>query len=548
MIRIHNLTVPVLPEEDRRKALEKKISRLFGGKLPPYRLVRRSVDARKKDAICYIYTVDVTLGPEKAEQAWLKHHNQAGAEAVKPEEYRLPSCGEESLTSRPLVVGAGPAGLFAALSLAEAGFCPLVIEQGAPVEERTADVKAFWQGGPLKPLSNVQFGEGGAGTFSDGKLNTGIRDPGGRISHVLEVFCEAGAPEEILYDAKPHIGTDILVHVVRNIREKIISLGGTFLFHTRLTDISAENGKLAAAELEDSASGMKRFVRTDILILAPGHSSRETFPMLLGRGVDMTAKPFAMGLRIQHPQKLINAIQYGDEAPADLPAADYKLTAKTAAGRGVYSFCMCPGGQVVNASSEAGRLCINGMSESARAGRNANAALIVQVGPEDLPSDDVLAGMTFQRQLEEAAFLAAGGLIPAQRWEDFTLGKKTEEAGSVEPDFCGGWAFAELGRVIPPFMKEALLEAMPQFDRKMKGFALPDAILAGVEARTSSPVRILRSEAGESSIGGLYPCGEGAGYAGGITSAAVDGLRIAEAVIKRFCPADPSVKGEENHG
>lgn len=537
MIRIHDISIPPIPEAERRTALEKKLRGLFEGRIPEYRIMRRSVDARKKDAICYVYTVDVKGESRKAEEAFLRRHKKLKAEIAAETPYSLPASGTEILPGNVYVLGAGPAGLFAAYELAKAGYRPMILEQGAPVEERTKDVKVFWAGGKLDPKSNVQFGEGGAGTFSDGKLNTGIKDPSGRIGEVLEVFHRFGAPESITYDAKPHIGTDVLAAVIVNLRKEIIALGGTFRFHTQLTDIKAENGRLCGISLTDTRTGTVTECPAGLLILAPGHSARETFPMLKERGLSLEAKAFAVGVRIQHPQEQINLIQYGIARPENLPAADYKLTAKAKDGRGVYSFCMCPGGQVVNASSEEERLCVNGMSVSARDGINANAALIVQVFPEDFGEEGgIFAGMAFQRRLEEAAYAAAGGQIPVQLLDDFTKGRKSATLKSVCPDFGGLWAFGDLRKVLPEYVTAALIDAFPQFDRKMPGYARDDALLAGVEARTSSPLRILRDEGFESTVKGIYPCGEGAGYAGGITSAAVDGIKTAEKIIERFRP------------
>ena len=549
MIRIHDLSIPPLPESERRVLLEKKIRRFAGGILPSWKIARRSVDARKKEEIRYIYTVDLEEMGEKKEAALLKRARGFKAERIKIEDYRLPEAGQEVLAERPLIIGAGPAGLFAAWMLATAGYQPLLLEQGAPAEERDKDVQAFWAGGALKPWSNVQFGEGGAGTFSDGKLATGIRDPEGRIREVLRIFADCGADPSICYDAKPHIGTDCLKNVVRMMRQQITEKGGSFLFHTRLTGIRTEQGRLKAACTENTVTGEKREIPAEAMILAIGHSARETFLMLHEAGVEMLPKGFAVGVRIEHPQSLINRIQYGTENPENLPPADYKLTAKVEEGRSVYSFCMCPGGQVVNASSEEGRLCVNGMSAHARDGRNANAALVVQVEPADFEEGDLFAGMRFQRACEEAAWKLCRGKVPVQRWAEFAGKGKAEGAESFaaapaaslvtgadapRPDICGAWEMADLSSALPPFIRNALLQAMPQFDRKMPGYASPEALVEGFEGRTSSPLRIPRDAGGESSIRGIWPAGEGAGYAGGITSAAVDGIKAAEQIIRRF--------------
>ena len=550
MIRIHDLSIPPLPESERRVLLEKKIRRFAGGILPSWKIARRSVDARKKEEIRYIYTVDLEEMGEKKEAALLKRARGFKAEQIKIEDYRLPEAGQEVLAERPLIIGAGPAGLFAAWMLATAGYQPLLLEQGAPAEERDKDVQAFWAGGALKPWSNVQFGEGGAGTFSDGKLATGIRDPEGRIREVLRIFADCGADPSICYDAKPHIGTDCLKNVVRMMRQQITEKGGSFLFHTRLTGIRTEQGRLKAACTENTVTGEKREIPAEAMILAIGHSACETFLMLHEAGVEMLPKGFAVGVRIEHPQSLINRIQYGTENPENLPPADYKLTAKVEEGRSVYSFCMCPGGQVVNASSEEGRLCVNGMSAHARDGRNANAALVVQVEPADFEEGDLFAGMRFPRACEEAAWKRCRGKVPVQRWAEVAGKGKTEGAeesfaaapaaslvtgaDAPRPDICGAWEMADLSSALPPFIRNALLQAMPQFDRKMPGYASPEALVEGFEGRTSSPLRIPRDAGGESSIRGIWPAGEGAGYAGGITSAAVDGIKAAEQIIRRF--------------
>ncbi len=547
MKKIDNIKIPPLPVRERRALLEKKIKKQLG-KLPPYRILRRSVDARKKDQIFYVYSVGI---PEPGDHA-LPVYPQTCEAFMKVR--AKTGAAKSGCAAAPVIVGAGPAGLFAGLLLARAGLKPLLLEQGAPVEERMRDVEAFWNGGDLKPYSNVQFGEGGAGTFSDGKLNTGIKDPSGRIPFVLRTFAEAGAPEEITYDAKPHIGTDVLPGVVKHIREEIISLGGCVRFHCEMTALSlrgsAGQRSVAGICVRNTLTGEESTLPAETVILAPGHSSRRLLQELYREGVPMEPKAFAVGVRVQHPQAQINQIQYGDAQAGNLPTADYKLTAQTKDGRGVYSFCMCPGGQVVNASSEPGRLCVNGMSRRARDGKNANAALIVQVRPEDFTSEPALlrgnsksgggetlpaalAGMAFQRKLEEAAYLAGGGRIPLQLWKDFESGRVSSELGAAEPDICGAWRFAPLHEALPDFMREALKEAMPQFDTKMPGFAREDAILCGTEARTSSPVIIRRDEHAESPVRGLFPCGEGAGYAGGITSAAVDGLKTAEEILRR---------------
>ena len=428
---------------------------------------------------------------------------------------------------RPVVVGLGPAGLFAALTLAEAGLRPIAIERGRPVEQRERDVEAFWKGEGLNPASNVQFGEGGAGAFSDGKLNSGIKDA--RCRRVLEALHAAGAPEEILYEAKPHIGTDRLKATVRGLRQRIIALGGEVRFETRLTGLRVEDGRITGAVLDGG-----EILETRHVILAVGHSARDTFEWLHGMGIAMSRKPFAVGARIEHKQADINRAQYGRFAghPA-LGAADYKLSVHLPGGRSAYTFCMCPGGLVVAAASEEGGQVVNGMSLFARDGENANSALLVNVVPEDFPGDDPLAGVRFQREWERAAFLAGGGdyRAPAQLVGDFLARRPSTGGGRVEPSYRPGVRWTSLEECLPRFVTEAMREALPLLDQKLHGFAAPEAVLTGVETRSSSPLRIERDANLQGSLQGLYPCGEGAGYAGGIMSAAVDGMRCAEAVI-----------------
>ena len=534
MIQIANIKMPLKHrEEDLVRAVQKEGVPCRKEDLSIRKL---SLDARRKEDLHYVYTVDAVL---PGEGKILKKCRSKKVSEGTPRFYQVPEPGSLPLRHRPVVIGAGPAGLFAALLLAENGYRPILIERGAPVEERTKDVEGFWRGDALKPESNVQFGEGGAGTFSDGKLNTQVKDAGGRIFHVLSTFVEAGADPSFLYWNKPHIGTDVLRDVVRNLRNHILEAGGEIWFHTKVTDFLIEDGELRGLSLarETDDTGRAEWnIPVQNVILAIGHSARDTFSVLQERSVPMRAKDFAVGLRIEHPQDLIQTAQYGTLDREGLPVADYKLTAQTATGRGVYSFCMCPGGQVVNASSEYGRLAVNGMSRAARDGRNANSALIVTVTKSDYPGGDALAGVRFQRQLEEAAFQAGGGKIPLQLFSDFRQGRIGDSLGDVRPDLCGGWAFANLRQVLPEELSQSFLQAMEAFGRKIKGFDRPDAVLSGVESRTSSPVRIERNEQLESAVKGLFPCGEGAGYAGGITSAAADGIKIAEEIIRRYRP------------
>ena len=624
------------------------------------RIIRQSIDARKKPAVFYIYSVDVAV---KDEDRIL--HRFRGKENLvcrsEKTEYRFPAAGARERKAPIVIVGTGPAGLFCGYFLALHGYRPILLERGKCVEERKRDVEIFWETGKLDPGSNVQFGEGGAGTFSDGKLNTLVKDRDGRNRAVLETFVRFGAKESICYEAKPHIGTDVLCGVVKRMREEIIRLGGEVRFESRVTDILVENGRVRGVTVEgpvegpnvhpvaggnaveeaDSLAGTRAadglgpvaggnaaegthpvagtdaaegvdfvaggnaveeshpvagthaaevghtmagtcsggYLECESLVLATGHSARDTFSMLLDRGVPMEAKSFAVGLRVEHLQRMIDLSQYGTEHPGDLGAAPYKVTAKARDGRGVYSFCMCPGGYVVNASSEEGRTAVNGMSYSARDGKNANSAVIVTVTPDDFGSGHPLAGVEFQRRLEERAYAVGGGKIPVQRYGDFkqcvesrrrvegdaaegireragdfeqgineqaisaqgadcqdTGAQDTDDAGKPYPQCKGAWVWADVSRILPKSCNQAILEGMEVFGRQIAGFDSPDACLSGVESRTSSPVRIHRDEQFQSEIRGLYPCGEGAGYAGGIVSAAMDGIRVAEAIAREYAP------------
>lgn len=534
MIRINQLA---LETGHGPEALKKKVAKLL--KVPETAIkelviVRRSIDARKKYHLLYSYIVDVKLTDPKKERTAVKKAASGNIKIETETAYRYPARGEERLRLRPVIIGAGPAGLFAALLLAECGFSPLLLEQGDPVEIRSEKVKKFWREGDssLDIRSNVQFGEGGAGTFSDGKLNTLVKDDSGRNRMVLETFVEAGADPEILWDSKPHIGTDVLKNVIENLRRRILDHGGEVRFSSCVTEILSENGHVTGVMLSDGCR-----IETETVILAVGHSARELFSRLYEQKILMEPKAFAVGLRVQHPQKMINLAQYGREDAEELGAAPYKVTAKTSGGRGVYSFCMCPGGYVVNASSEKGRLAVNGMSFADRDGENANSAIIVAVTPADFPEAGPLGGIAFQRRLEEKAFLLGNGNIPVQLYGDFEANRCSAQFGDVNPMVRGNYAFSNLRELMTEEMNLAFLEGMREFGKKIRGFDRPDAVLAGIESRTSSPLRILRNECLESSLSGLYPCGEGAGYAGGITSAAMDGLKVAETIIKRYNPA-----------
>ena len=532
MIRITQLKLPV---DHRQEQLRKKIARILkcGEDTFSYEIVRQSLDARHKDDKKFVYTVDVST---PAEKKLLRKNRDKNVTFFEKKEYCFPKSGEEILKNPPVVVGSGPAGLFCAWYLARAGYRPLVLERGQEAQKRKETVDRFWKDGILDPESNVQFGEGGAGTFSFGKLNTLVKDPNGRNHEVLKRFVEAGAPQEIVYQQKPHLGTDVLIGIVETMRHQIEEMGGAFRFESKVTDLCMEKGRLCAVEIND-----KEKIPAEVCVLALGHSARDTFSMLHRRGIFMQPKSFAVGLRMEHPQKMITEDQYGPEAPDFLGAAPYKLTNQCENGRGVYSFCMCPGGYVVNASSEAERTCVNGMSYSDREGKNANSAMIVTVTPEDYRpyhvegTPDVLDGVAFQRALEHAAWEAGKGKVPVQLFGDFCENRVSTALGEVTPSICGEWTFANLREVLPTFIGDSLVEGIRASERKIHGFSRPDAVLSGVEARTSSPVRIVRNETLESSsLTGLYPCGEGAGYAGGITSAAMDGLKTAEEIAKKY--------------
>ncbi len=529
-VRIQQLKLPVTHTEQELRDRIIRTLRIRPEELIRYEIVRRSLDARKEE-LRYVYLIDADV---KREAAVLKKC-RGSAEKAKRVRYRFPEPGTGRLSHRPVIVGTGPAGLFCGLMLARAGYAPVLLERGQRAEERVETVDRFWRLGILDPQSNVQFGEGGAGTFSDGKLNTLVKDPAGRNRKVLELFVEAGAPKEILYEQKPHLGTDLLVGIVRCMREEIVRLGGDIRFGCRMTDLVLESGAVRGI-VTRSGGREPEVLKAEQVVLAIGHSARDTFAVLKERGVPMQPKAFAAGVRVEHPQEMINRSQYGEGYPGGLPPASYKVTRRLEDGRGVYSFCMCPGGYVVNASSEKDMLAVNGMSYQARDGRNANSAMIVTVTPADYGGTDVLAGVEFQRKLERAAYELGGGRIPVQTFGDFCADRASVRLGDISPCIKGAYELTSVRAIFPPELSRALEEGIRGCGRLIPGFAGPDAVLSGVESRTSSPVRILRNEELESGISGLYPCGEGAGYAGGITSAAMDGLKIAEAIAKKYAP------------
>ena len=528
MLRIRQIKVPI--DKDNDNFLLTAISKILKVNikdLSNLTIVKKSLDARKKDNVHYVYEIDIKVS---SEDKILKKLKSTDIIKTPDERYIIELTGTEKLENRPVIVGSGPAGLFAAYILAENNYKPLIIERGAPVDERVKIIERFWETGKLDLNTNVQFGEGGAGTFSDGKLNTLVKDKANRGRKVFDIFIENGAPEEIKYINHPHIGTDILRTVIKNIRNKIISMGGDFRYNTCLTNLVVKNNTLRGIEVNN-----KEIINCNALILAIGHSARDTFEMLNNFDLSLQPKPFAIGVRIEHPQKLINENQYGKKLSRVLPPASYKLTYTTTKNRGVYSFCMCPGGFVVNASSEEKHLAINGMSNHKRDEYNANSALVVTISPDDF-GNDPLSGIAYQRKLESLAYEKGNGKIPVQLYKDFKVNKQSTEFEELTPVMKGAYTFSNLNEILPNYVIEALKEAIPVFDKKIPGYASGSAILSAIESRTSSPIRIPRNETGESNIKGLFPCGEGSGYAGGITTAAMDGLKVAEFIAKIYKP------------
>lgn len=526
MIQISQIKLLASEKEETLKSKISKILNIKDDKAFTYKILKKSIDARKDD-VYVLYSVGVYIKNEKNIINKFKVPNII----IKKEiDYRHVPSGQEKMKNPPIIVGSGPAGLFCGYMLADYGYSPIIIERGSTVEKRTAAVEKFWNGGKLDTNCNVQFGEGGAGTFSDGKLNTLVKDKFLRNKKVLDIFVENGAKSNILYDSKPHIGTDILVDVVKNMREHIIKKGGKIIFDTTVTQILLKDNAVYGVKTSTGES-----IYSDVVVLALGHSARDTFKMLNDSGIAMSPKAFAVGVRVEHPQEMISVNQYKKYAKY-LPPASYKVTHQTNGGRGIYSFCMCPGGYVVNASSQLEMTAVNGMSYNARESKNANSAMIVTVTPDDFDGRDVLVGIRFQQKLERTAYIQGKGNIPVQLLGDFVNDRVSTSFGRILPQIKGKYEFGNLNMVLPKYICEAIVEGMGAFDKKIPGFNNEEVILSGVESRTSSPVRIIRDNSTLESIShkGIYPCGEGAGYAGGIMSAAMDGIKVFEAVSDRY--------------
>ena len=532
MIRISQVKLPV---GHTKEALTERIASIL--KIKPnqkrkgeesfsFRIEKRSIDGRRKPDLYYVYTVAVTA---EEEEALVRRAANPSVTLAQKKVYTFPKPGDHACDGRIVIVGAGPCGLFAALQLAEAGYAPVLLERGQSVKKRREAVNAFWESGVLDTESNVQFGEGGAGTFSDGKLNTAVKDRDGKAAYVLEAFVRFGAPEEILFDSRPHIGTDILISVIEKMREYLLLFGAEIFFETHVTDLVVSQGRCRGVVTN------RGILPAAAVVLAPGHSARDTFSMLQERNVSMEAKSFAVGFRVEHPQEMIDLAMYGRKKHP-LSAAPYRVTSNFPNGRGVYSFCMCPGGFVVNASSEEGGVCVNGMSYSERGSKNANSAIIVSVTPKDFGGDGPLSGVLYQRRLERSCFASGGGAIPQQLLGDFIQNRKSTDYGDFASEAKGRTVLSNLRGLLAPELESSFLSGMAHFSRIIENFDRKDAILSGVEARTSSPVRILRDEQGQCSVKRLYPCGEGAGYAGGIMSAAMDGLRTASLIMEQYAP------------
>ena len=525
MIKISNVKYPLEKEinEDNLKNITSKLLKTNINNIIKIKIAKKSIDAREKKGGFYVLALDVEIKDEK------KYLKIKDVSKIEPFVYNIP---KKQHNKKPIIIGFGPAGLMAGLILARAGLKPIIIERGKSVDKRKKDIDTFWKNGKLNENSNVQFGEGGAGTFSDGKLTTGIKDYRCRV--LLEEFVKASAPEEILYTAKPHIGTDKLITMVKNIREEIISLGGLVLFEHKMIDLLTENNTITGITVENLENNNIFNIETDNVILAIGHSARDTFELINNKNHPIEKKPFAVGVRIEHSQEFINNAQYGKFA-CYLPPADYKLAVRLPNNRGAYTFCMCPGGYVVNASSEKNRLVTNGMSYFDRGGKNANSALLIEVYPEDLDNNNILSGVEFQRQLEEKAFIVGGSnyFAPVQKIGDILKGVSSTSIGNIEPTFKPGVTPCDFKKIFPDFIYESIKLGIIEMDKKIKGFGDENGILTAVESRSSSPIRIIRNKETLQSIKfkGLYPCGEGCGYAGGIVSAGVDGIKCAEAII-----------------